>query len=692
MAGEVFISYRRVDQDKARLLHALLKQRGVDAWYDGLLGPGDDWRHKTAQALEAAPIFVLMFSKVASESDDISKELAAATFSKKLVIPVRIENIKPSGAFLYELASRNWVDAWDDTEAKFADLADKLAALVRGGPAADVAAFTLGAPGPPPKITPPPTSWFKQPAVLGGAGVLALAVIAGVLFLTRQPATPTPPTPPGATVAGGQRVAFFGFTGDDDAVAKNIAATATDEAFTSLGARHVDTSARADATVLKAAERLGRAKELGARYALSGDLRRDGDAVLATMRLENVADRTTTWEMTQRYRAGWPRISAVAVSDLAVDMTDCITTGYHTGLSPPLKPGALEAIVASCEAQASHWHASSATRWQTRFLTNMNQLAALYPENGDIAASIAAIAVRAGAAPGGDAAGKTFSIDADKALARARQLSPNSFKTVFAGIAMGEARVQPPLEWVPAAEMGVQRTPNPGEAFSFAAASADVGRILFGLGRVNDASRFFNEANQADPVSDAYGSLYGVALAATGQWEAKGQIESDLHKRDFDFAWEMAVITAVFGGVGDFEELAKQVPANVPAFVVPCYRDLAVGLKQKAQPARQAAYRKADKCLTDFDSPHAIMQAASQFGDLDRAFAIVATPEKVRGLVRSYYLPWFLPSTKAMRADPRFLPLMQQVGYLDYWKQTKTNPDVCKTPQEKAIPLCKALE
>ena len=132
MAGEIFISYRRADQAKARLLHALLKQRGVDAWYDALLGAGEDWRHKTASALEAAPIFVLLFSKTASESDDISKELAAATFSKKLVIPVRIENIKPSGAFLYELASRNWVDAYEDTEAKFEDLADKLAALVKG--------------------------------------------------------------------------------------------------------------------------------------------------------------------------------------------------------------------------------------------------------------------------------------------------------------------------------------------------------------------------------------------------------------------------------------------------------------------------------------------------------------------------------------------------------------------------------
>ena len=118
MPGEIFISYRRVDQAKAALLYRLLKERGVDAWYDALLDAGDDWRDKTAHALVSAPIFVLLFSKAASESSDISKELAAATFQKKTVIPVRIENIHPEGAFLYELASRNWFDAFDDTEAK----------------------------------------------------------------------------------------------------------------------------------------------------------------------------------------------------------------------------------------------------------------------------------------------------------------------------------------------------------------------------------------------------------------------------------------------------------------------------------------------------------------------------------------------------------------------------------------------
>jgi TIR domain len=104
MAGEIFISYRRADEAWARLLHAQLQAEGVEAWYDAQIGAGQDWRTATAKALQASRIFVLLFSHAASESEDIAKELAAAIFSKKLVVPVRIENIQPTGCFLYELA------------------------------------------------------------------------------------------------------------------------------------------------------------------------------------------------------------------------------------------------------------------------------------------------------------------------------------------------------------------------------------------------------------------------------------------------------------------------------------------------------------------------------------------------------------------------------------------------------------
>ncbi len=133
MAGEVFISYRRADRAWAEFLHARLKAEGVEAWYDALVGPGEDWRIATARALQASRIFVLLFSAHAAKSTDIAKELAAAVHEKKLIVPVRLEEIAPDGAFLYELASRNWINAYDDTEAKLEALARGLSAMVRSG-------------------------------------------------------------------------------------------------------------------------------------------------------------------------------------------------------------------------------------------------------------------------------------------------------------------------------------------------------------------------------------------------------------------------------------------------------------------------------------------------------------------------------------------------------------------------------
>lgn len=133
MAGEVFISYRRTDEAWARLLYSQLRTHGVEAWYDALVGPGEDWRIATAKALQASQIFVLLFSSNAAKSTDIAKELAAAVHEKKLIIPVRLEDIAPDGAFLYELASRNWINAYEDTEAKLGELAKGLVHLVQSG-------------------------------------------------------------------------------------------------------------------------------------------------------------------------------------------------------------------------------------------------------------------------------------------------------------------------------------------------------------------------------------------------------------------------------------------------------------------------------------------------------------------------------------------------------------------------------
>lgn len=124
---------------------------------------------------------------------------------------------------------------------------------------------------------------------------------------------------------------------------------------------------------------------------------------------------------------------------------------------------------------------------------------------------------------------------------------------------------------------------------------------------------------------------------------------------------------------------------------MPCYRDLNASLKAKDAKTRLAGAKRADACLTMFDSPHVNMMAQAMLGDMDRAFALADRPDLTQ-MFWNYFPTLFLPPNTAMRADPRFLPLMQKLGYVDYWKQTKTQPDICATPEERDIPLCKALQ
>jgi TolB-like protein len=297
MSIDVFISYRRTDEPWARRLYGLLNERGVAAWYDAHVAAGEDWRAATARALEAAPIFLLLYSKAASESDDITKELAAATFSKKQVIPVRLENIPPSGPFLYELASRNWIDAFTDTEAKLADLADRIAAQVKAAPA------TTQDPSParPPWGDPAAlakaraasqASGRRRTLVAGafaaGALLLAAAIWGGMALLR-----PAPPAKPG------ELTAFFGFLADPaDPTASAIAKAATDETFQTMNAYRLETASRTRTQSVALADQLARARELGASYALGGEVRSEGAKVTLAMRLDDVETERTLWEGT----------------------------------------------------------------------------------------------------------------------------------------------------------------------------------------------------------------------------------------------------------------------------------------------------------------------------------------------------------------------------------------------------------
>jgi adenylate cyclase len=296
MAGEIFISYRRADEAWARLLHTQLQAEGVDAWYDAQIGAGQDWRVATATALEASQVFVLLFTANAAQSSDIAKELAAATVSNKLVVPVRIENIQPTGAFLYELASRNWVNAFDNTEAKLAELARSLAKLVKAG-AIDESVIPFdrnaGAKAPVPR----PGGPKRKPLAIATAAAIALAVTA-VLWLYPRPAAMQATSQPSAASAGISVAVlpFLNLSSDKD---QEFFSDGMTEEITSALAKipNLPVVGRTSAFAFKGKNEdlsaIGKA--LHATYLLEGSVRKAGDRVRITAQLIKAATGDHVW-------------------------------------------------------------------------------------------------------------------------------------------------------------------------------------------------------------------------------------------------------------------------------------------------------------------------------------------------------------------------------------------------------------
>lgn len=676
MTQDVFISYRRSDQAKAALLHRLLEERGIAAWYDAMMSAGEDWRTRTGQALVDAPVFVLLFSQSAAQSGEIVKELSAATMQKKVVIPVRLENIQPEGAFLYELASRNWFDAYEHTDERLAMLADQLTALVRALPGARSASPALAAA--PDGAKPAPRRRIVTLAV-----ALGLIVVAAGAYISLRPKHPA-----GGDSAPSQRVAFFGFTADDDAVSKNIAAIATDEAFVNFGALHVQTVARGDTAAAFTVPRLTRAGELGARYALSADVRRDGDQIRFAMRLEDVPTRATLWEGTADGSSTTPVPTAFVAADTVVQLTSCVATAAHTGDAPPTD------AAATLVAQACGSFTTRGGRAKyTAALREILQRDLGGPDRDGAFAYFATYALHLRS----PALRETWLKESIEAAERAAKSRPDSYATAAGQHAVAMATNAPPSMWIPAVERSLQQLLIANDTYWYARANRAAGSSMLASGRVHDAASYLKAAIDVEPINPSNVTAYAVAMAASGEvstgqvlsWDAL--ILQLMQSRPDGWTWEYAVAASIFSGSGDTERLIAMAPATLPAYVVACYRDLHAAVKLTDTAARLAAARTAEACLTQFDSPHMIMQAASMLGDLDKAFEVIDTPTKANLLVRYYYPPWFMPSTRAMRADARFLPLMEKLGYVDYWRRSGTRPDVCATDAERGIPLCAAL-
>ena len=119
MQDYVFISYSRKDQKFVLGLEDELRNLGIDVWIDqgNILG-GDTWHEEISVAIDGCVAFILVLSKNAIRSQEVSRELSLAYNKNKKRIPVVIEDVIIPPTMEYPLVGLHYLDF---REEKFVD-------------------------------------------------------------------------------------------------------------------------------------------------------------------------------------------------------------------------------------------------------------------------------------------------------------------------------------------------------------------------------------------------------------------------------------------------------------------------------------------------------------------------------------------------------------------------------------------
>ncbi len=166
----IFVSYATKNQDMADRIVRSLEAAGLRCWISSRdLKLGMDYQASIVQALDSAAVVLLLLSRAANESLEVPKELSLAGERRKVVIPVRLEDVKPEGALAYQATNVQRIDLFRDFNAQMEALYQRLHGI-------------LGDVPPPPPAPPRPARKWRWAAVAVGLVLLASGGVAAVIL------------------------------------------------------------------------------------------------------------------------------------------------------------------------------------------------------------------------------------------------------------------------------------------------------------------------------------------------------------------------------------------------------------------------------------------------------------------------------------------------------------------------------
>jgi hypothetical protein len=129
MGHDVFISYSTKDKPTADAACATLESSGVRCWIAPRdILPGSDWGESIVDAIRGCRVMVLVFSSNANASPQIRREVERAVNKGVAIIPFRIEEVMPTRSLEYFISTPHWMDAMSPPLEKHLK---KLAEVVR---------------------------------------------------------------------------------------------------------------------------------------------------------------------------------------------------------------------------------------------------------------------------------------------------------------------------------------------------------------------------------------------------------------------------------------------------------------------------------------------------------------------------------------------------------------------------------
>jgi adenylate cyclase len=108
----VFISYSTKNTAIAEDVCAGLEDSGIRCWIAPRdIDPGTSWAAAIDKAIDTCKVMVLILSSQSNSSPQVVREVCSAVSQGVSILPLRIEDILPSGAMNYFLSTVHWLDA-----------------------------------------------------------------------------------------------------------------------------------------------------------------------------------------------------------------------------------------------------------------------------------------------------------------------------------------------------------------------------------------------------------------------------------------------------------------------------------------------------------------------------------------------------------------------------------------------------